>query len=538
MATYPPPTETLPTFNSTVFTSPLTDSLTIAEADLRYLKFPISQGSETIAGDLTVSGTLTAGTFAPTSITCDTLQGTSISSVVSLYSEATRSGRIEIGTGTTDTRDIFIGTNAIVSGTKTRIRGANIDIQSQDTIQITNGGLLTITAGAPITISTGATQNISIGANMTNTASFQIGGTSGGSATYTIASGNAQTGTISFGSGTGTKTMTIGGTNTTLNLVGSAITASRLACNTYTTSAVGTTASLFDEASRNGIISIGTGTNRSGAINIGNGGGASSSGAVSIGGGASSTGGVNILTTGGGTASIGNGTIPVRILGTVEINNTGTADTKIGNGTGTTSFTGTVNINDNVSLGASSADLIVPNGTLTKPLIIGTYASQSSFSLSSSTPLTTYLGGTLETTNTFSNVATGTFVYPMSSITPYTAGGGLLLTAGTYMFWMGINWEDGSAFDMTDCRMGLSNDGTLSSASSEAVIVSALPNLTCYFHKTDATSSAVSDSENRVVSGCFNIASATTMFPFFVCNYTITIDTVKIDVIFTKIGSA
>jgi len=528
MATYPPPTETLPTFNSTVFTSPLTDALTIAEADGRYLKFPISQGSETINGNLVVSGTTTV----------DTIAGSAVGTAVSLYNEASRTGTISIGTGTTDTRDIFIGTNAIVSGTKTRIRGANIDIQSQDTIQITNGGLLTITAGAPITFSTGATQNISIGSNMTNTATFQLGGTSGGSATYNFATGNAQTGTISIGSGTGTKTMAIGGTNTTLNLVGTAITASRLACNTYTTSTTGTTASLFDEATRGGIISIGTGTNRSGAINIGNGGGASSTGAVSIGGGASSTGGVNILTTGGGTALIGNGTIPVQILGTVDINNTGTANTKIGNGTGTTSFTGTVNILDTVSLGSTSADLIVPNGTLTKPFIIGTYASQSSYSLSSSTPLTTYLGGTLETTNSFSNVATGTFVYPMSSISPYTAGGGISLTAGTYMFWMGINWEDASAFNMTDCRMGLSNDGTLSSASNEATIVGALPNLTCYFHKTDQGDSAGTDSENRVVSACFNIATTTTMFPFFVCNYSLTIDTVRIDVIFTKIGSA
>jgi len=538
MATYPPPTETLPTFNSTVFTSPLFDTLTIAEADGRYLKFPISQGSETIAGDLTVSGTLSAGTFAPTLIACDTLQGTSISSVVSLYNEATRSGRIEIGAGITDTRDIFIGTNAIVSGTKTRIRGANIDIQSQNDLQMSCGNLMTLTAVAPITISTGATQNISIGANMTNTASFQIGGTAGGSALYNIANGNSQTGTISIGNGTGTKTMAIGGTSTTLNLVGSAITASRLACNTYTTSATGTTASLFDEATRGGIISIGTGTNRSGAINIGNGGGASSSGAVSIGGGASSTGGVNILTTGGGTALIGNGVIPVQLVGTVDINNTGTANTKIGNATGTISFTGTVNINDNVSLGASSADLIIPNGTLTKPLIIGTYSSQSSYSLASSTPLTTYLGGTLQTTNSFSAVATGTFIYPMSSITPYTAGGGLALTAGTYMFWMGVNWEDANVFNITDIRMGLANIGTLTAASTEATIVAALANLTCYFRKTDQTDASTADSENRVISGCFNIASATTMFPFIDANFSVTMDTVRIDVIFTKIGSA
>jgi hypothetical protein len=61
MASYPPPTETLPIFDAGVFTT--NDStLTISQADARYLKFPVGQGTETIP-NLVVSGTATAPTF-------------------------------------------------------------------------------------------------------------------------------------------------------------------------------------------------------------------------------------------------------------------------------------------------------------------------------------------------------------------------------------------------------------------------------------------------------------------------------------------
>jgi hypothetical protein len=399
-----------------------------------------------------------------------------------------------------------------------------------------------LTAGGTSTLSTtNVSGQLTMGtANQIKT-NLQEGTTS--STAVLLYSENLRGGAINLGTGTTGKIITIGNsTASTLNLRGSTIDAnilnvsgtlttgtynpSSISCNTFTTTTTGSTASLFGEATRGGNINIGIGTNRTGTINIGNGGGGSA------------TGGVSIQTNGTGTVTIGNSGSTTALVGIVDINNTGGGSTRIGNGTGTTTFTGTANFSDNVSLGGTSADSIVPNGTLTRPLIIGTYASQSSFSLSSSTPLTTYLGGTLQTNNSFSNVATGTFVYAMSSITPYTAGGGLLLTAGTYMFWMGINWEDASAFDMTDCRMGLSNDGTLSGSSSEAVILAALPNLTCYFHKTDSANAVASDSENRVISSCFNIASATTVFPWWICNHSVTVDTVTVDVIFTKIGSA
>ena len=58
MATYTPPTEDFSypdSFNPIVFRS-ADDSITIAEGDTRYLRFPVSQGSETISGNLTITG--------------------------------------------------------------------------------------------------------------------------------------------------------------------------------------------------------------------------------------------------------------------------------------------------------------------------------------------------------------------------------------------------------------------------------------------------------------------------------------------------
>lgn len=60
MATYPPPTETLPIFDAGVFTTNDT-TLTIAQADARYLKFPTGQGTETLPA-LVMSGAITLGT--------------------------------------------------------------------------------------------------------------------------------------------------------------------------------------------------------------------------------------------------------------------------------------------------------------------------------------------------------------------------------------------------------------------------------------------------------------------------------------------
>jgi hypothetical protein len=226
------------------------------------------------------------------------------------------------------------------------------------------------------------------------------------------------------------------------------------------------------------------------------------------------------------------------VLGTTNINSTGVANTNIGNATGVTTVTGQATFLGNTQLGDASADAIVPNGTLTKPFIIGTYSAQSSYSTTSTTPLTTYLGGTLESVKTFTNSATGNFRYIMASVSPFNANGGITLSAGTYMFWLAINFEDASTFNLTDLTMGLANISTLTSASSEAVIIAALPNLTCFFHKTDAGDAATTDSEQRVLSSCFNLASSTTVYPFYAANHSVTVDSVQCNTVFVKIGSA
>jgi len=252
----------------------------------------------------------------------------------------------------------------------------------------------------------------------------------------------------------------------------------------------------------------------------------------------------DINITGGATTTIGNesASLPiVNINGTININGgaTNVRNTNIGNLTGVTTVTGQATFLDNTQLGSTSADFIVPNGTLTKPFIIGTYASQSSFSLASITPVTTYLGGTIQTSASYGAVPSGSFKYLMVSIAPYNSSGGIALTAGTYMFWIGINFEDSSAFAMTDLRLGISNSSALTSGSTEATIIASLPNLTCYFHKTDAADAAGSDTEQRVLSGCFNLTAATTMYPFYGANHAaVTMDTISCDVVITKIGSA
>jgi len=252
----------------------------------------------------------------------------------------------------------------------------------------------------------------------------------------------------------------------------------------------------------------------------------------------------DINITGGATTTIGNesASLPVvNIKGTVNINTgaTNVRNTAIGNATGTTTVTGQFTCLGNTQFGDAAADFIVPNGTLTKPFIIGTYASQSSFSLASITPVTTYLGGTIQTSATYGNVPTGSFKYLMVSIPPYNSSGGIALTAGTYMFWLAINFEDALAFSITDLRLGMSTSSTLTAASTEAVIIASLPNLTCYFHKTDAADAAATDTEQRVLSGCFNITAATTIYPFYGANHAaVTMDTISSDCVIVKIGSA
>ena len=317
---------------------------------------------------------------------------------------------------------------------------------------------------------------------------------------------------------------------------------------------------------RSGNISIGSGTGTTGSVFISRNGGNTligTSGSTNTidgnntfqNGSQTLIGATNINTSGTANTSIGNATgttsitaSTATITGTTNINTSGTANTSIGNATGTLSFNGTTTCNGNAvfnantTLGSDSNDSIIPNGTLTKPFIIGTYSSQSSYSTTSETPLTTYLGGTLYSTKTLlatSNlIGTGTLNYLMKDVSPYDANGGVSLTRGTYMVWFALNWDSSGAFELTDIRMGIAKVNTLTASSTESDYINAVFNLTCYFHKTDATNAATSDSENRVVNGIFNISTTSSAYPFLYQNVaTSSLSILKADVFFTKIGT-
>ena len=276
MATYPPPTETLPTFNSTVFTSPLTDGLTVAEADLRYLKFPSSQGGETINGNLVVSGTTTV----------DTIAGSAVGTAVSLYNEASRTGAISIGAGGTGSRIITINRSG---GGNTNINGWTI---------VGSNNILNTTGDIQIDTTGGAGRGLYLGSSI-STGPVYIGNamTSG---TIFIGNGASQTGAINIGTGNTTSSLpiTIGNQSGAFGSVDIGTTTitvgkSNTATNNIQTSTSGTLN--LKTTSTGGAINMGTGMT-SGTINIGRTDATASTTTISIATGSSQTGAIDIGT--------------------------------------------------------------------------------------------------------------------------------------------------------------------------------------------------------------------------------------------------
>jgi len=361
--------------------------------------------TQSISGQKTFTN---ANTIIQNTLKTDTISGSAVGTAVSLYNEATRTGRIDLGIGA-DARDIYIGNNTVIGSSTTRVRGCGVKIEAnQEPLQITGNGLLEMISVGPMTIQAGNTQNISIGNNMTNTGTFQIGGTAGGSALYKIANGNSQTGTIDIGTGTGTKIMNVGGTGTTLNLKGSdvnvgntATTGSITIGDALTTGTVmissGVSAAgnvnICTNSTATGLVSIGNNSNvgntcqilagKNTALNINNDTGdvnlsttkttagtltictdATSTRTINIGRGnaisiansattqTTLTGTVSINTGGSATTQIGNNsTIPVNIVGTVKINApTNTQSTEIGNTTGTITMIGNTSMTGDITV--------------------------------------------------------------------------------------------------------------------------------------------------------------------------------------------
>ncbi len=223
MAIYNPPLENLPEFDTSVFVNE-GGGLTIAEGDARYLRFPVSQGGETISGNLAVSGITTTNDVEPSSaITNMDIGATQSSGVLNIGTLAGRGGTINIGTGATS-KTMNIGAygygTTTLSGFNTNIQGANINVGVVNTSGSVNIGRTDATATSlTINIGTGASQSgaINIGTGTTTAKNITIGTGSGGTtllrgANVELQSNNSGANLL-FSSATG-GSLTVGGTTT------------------------------------------------------------------------------------------------------------------------------------------------------------------------------------------------------------------------------------------------------------------------------------------------------------------------------------
>lgn len=257
MASYSQPTEDLPIFDPSVFT--VSDlPLTQAQADTRYLRFPLAQGDETIP-NLTVGGvsTLGAATFTDSNPAYEInypvnsgridffsntaggvntrgckIDSTGVHTVSKFDTIDETAGILNIGTLTGRTGAINIGTGASMAG-QINIGSAtstkNITIGGSASGQLflrgANVFLNSLVSSTNALNPTSATGSMGLGTTMTDTGTLAIGGLVGGSATYNFATGASQSGGINIGTGAGTSLITIGrgspisiqnGTTTTL----------------------------------------------------------------------------------------------------------------------------------------------------------------------------------------------------------------------------------------------------------------------------------------------------------------------------------
>ena len=282
MTEYNPPTETLPEFNSQVFRS-LTDSLTFEEADLRYLRFPLGQGNETLP-NLTVQGTAQVGSSLA-------------------LTDQTTYGKIDYTVNSGETR-FYNNTGGGVSTYAAKVDSTGLHtLGSFNTINET-GGALTIagtnnrSAAINIGTGTGTGRTITIGSaastnTLVGTCNLSPSSVSTGDVVK-IADDNVG-GTIRIASASGISSSIIigGGASSTQDItIGTAGMANAVKVNNLSITGGATSVALntttithqLDIGATNsaGTINIGTLSNRTGTVNIGTGASASAGG-VNIG---------------------------------------------------------------------------------------------------------------------------------------------------------------------------------------------------------------------------------------------------------------
>jgi hypothetical protein len=354
MATYEPPTADLPEFDTLVFSS-LEESLTIAEADTRYLRFPLAQGDETIP-NLTVGGVSTLGTATFTNNNpayeikypvnsgqidfysntgggvstrgCkidatgvytvskfDTINETT--GTLEIGNDSNRSGPINIGTGTGAAKNITIGTG---SGGTTLMRGGTVNITCGSS---GNNNIFTTSTGGSLTI-------------------LPSDGTISSTA-LNIATGSSYTGNINIGTGAGSKSINIGSLGAgTSQINGSFV-------NLRTSN--GGTVNIIDNIS-SGTVNIGTATTTTVAVNIAT--GSAYTGTINIGNGAGS----KTITIGGsaGTTTISGANALLRPSGSGLAgvgDNMGSGEIRLGRADASATSTAI-----NIGVGSASTSLI------------------------------------------------------------------------------------------------------------------------------------------------------------------------------------
>ena len=466
MASYAPPSETLPIFNPSVF-------LTNDAGD--FLAFPVAQGSETFPFGLTASSLTTVAPttidslvmsdlnpqykinypvnsgridfFSNTAVGVSTRGGkidaTGVHTISKFDTIDETTGTLDIGTLAARTGTINIGTGGSASKTIT------IGSLSMGTTSINGGGVFINPATVELGNNQGAA-NITIGRNITSgsvgIATLSTGGTitigqdgaTASTTTIAIGSGSNQTGAINIGTGgSASKTITIGSLSMgTTSINGGGVFIQPATSLELGNNVAGIDISIGRNITAAGVINIGH-LSTAGGITIGQSGATASTTTIAIGNGSNQTGAINIGT---GTATakaitIGNvsGAFGTLDLGTASIsiaNASNTTALKLGTGmtsgamhfgrNDSTSTTTTVGIA--VGNGQTGA-ISIGNGTGTKTITIGN-ATGTTVALEGSTITASKMAvaGTLSAAaSTLTSVASNTYTGTTMTITPVTS---------------------------------------------------------------------------------------------------------------------
>jgi hypothetical protein len=315
MASYLPPTENLPIFDSSVFDDSNSAYLTYTSAKKLFLTYPTAQGEETIASlisaEIDTATPTTNFNFLQSQTTGDILIGNSLT--------ASGGATIRVGpTGATGNVSVHCANIDFYNNTINNATDAllnNLSIGGSQT-----SGVLNIGTGTRVTGLNGGAINIGTGASVT--APINIGGGSSTSGSINIGGGASASGSINIGqigSTTGTTTTNIN-TSTVgshpVNIGSSTALTTINGASTLTGLATATTGLKTTVISSDGIMGITSAT----AMTIG-----ATSGALSISSG--STIGINCTNTSAlslgtsGTASVGIGSssITTTVNGTLAI---------------------------------------------------------------------------------------------------------------------------------------------------------------------------------------------------------------------------